>query len=212
MPHLVPGPRPADGTSANGGRRDELLALAEAVKAGDTGALRTFLVAIVPSQMRVVRRVLGPGRIDIEDVAYEAAYATVDGLSRFRGEGTVLNFACRVAALVAMNVRRADSARKRSATRVGDDVDTAFEGPSPEESAGNASLAPIVRELFGTLSEPLAQALALHVVLGYTIAEIAEAASIPEETVRSRLRLGKQALRKRVLSHPILREAVGNEP
>jgi RNA polymerase sigma-70 factor (ECF subfamily) len=185
----------------------------DAVKAGDAGALRTFLSTIVPHQMRVVRRVLGPGRIDVEDVAYEAAYATVDGLGRFRGEGTVLHFACRVAALVAMNARRADATRKRAGVR-DDRASEALpsEAPSPEDAARAASLAPIVRELFATLSPPLAEALALHVVLGYTVAEIAEAASVPEETVRSRLRLGKQALRKRVLSHPVLREAVGSDP
>jgi RNA polymerase sigma factor (sigma-70 family) len=209
MPHLVPGSRAADAVS--GGRRDELLGLADAVKAGDESALRTFLSAIVPHQMRVVRRVLGPGRIDVEDVAYEAAYATVDGLSRFRGEGTVLHFACRVAALVAMNARRAEATRKRAGTRTQDSAELASEAPSPEDMAESTSLAPIVRELFSTLSQPLAEALALHVVLGYTVAEIAEAASVPEETVRSRLRLAKQALRKRVLSHPVLREAVGSE-
>jgi RNA polymerase sigma-70 factor (ECF subfamily) len=58
------------------------------------------------------------------------------------------------------------------------------------------------------LPDTLAEALALHVVLGYTVAEIAQAASLPLETVRSRLRLAKQALRKRVLNSPKLREAV----
>ena len=54
----------------------------------------------------------------------------------------------------------------------------------------------------GVRSAPHAEALALHVVLGYTVVEIAQAASLPVETVRSRLRLAKQALRKRVLSNP----------
>ena len=48
-------------------------------------------------------------------------------------------------------------------------------------------------------------------VLGYTVAEIAQTASLPLETVRSRLRLAKQALRKRVLGNPRLREAVDQE-
>ena len=69
---------------------------------------------------------------------------------------------------------------------------------------------PIVRELLATLPDALAEALALHVVLGYTVVEIAESASLPVETVRSRLRLAKQALRKRVLNNPKLREAAGS--
>ena len=89
---------------------------------------------------------------------------------------------------------------------------TAGQGLDPEQAALQASLAPIVRDLFGTLSAPHAEALALHVVLGYTVGEIAALAEVPDETVRSRLRLAKQALRKRVMSHPVLREVVGGEP
>jgi RNA polymerase sigma-70 factor (ECF subfamily) len=58
-----------------------------------------------------------------------------------------------------------------------------------------------------TLSEPLAEALTLHVILGYTVAEIAQSSGVSVETVRSRLRLAKQALRKLALSNPSLREA-----
>jgi RNA polymerase sigma-70 factor (ECF subfamily) len=172
------------------------------------------LAAIVPHQMRVVRRVLGPHRADAEDVTYEAAYAVVDGLARFSGESTVLYFACRVAVLLAMKVRRSEATQKRKRAEAElDAVQEPFaEGLDPEQAILQASLAPIVRELFGTLSAPHAEALALHVVLGYTVSEIAVLAEVPEETVRSRLRLAKQALRKRVMNHPALREVVGGEP
>jgi RNA polymerase sigma factor (sigma-70 family) len=167
------------------------------------------LSAIVPQLVRVVRSVLGPEHPDLEDVAYEAAYAVVDSLPTFRGEGTVLHFACRVTVLSAMNVRRRDAAQKRALVRTPTDLDSVeLDAPNPEENAQTSSLAPIVRELLATLPDALAEALALHVVLGYTVAEIAEAASLPLETVRSRLRLAKQALRKRVLNNPKLREAV----
>lgn len=192
-----------------GGRRDELLGLAGAVQRGDAQALSTFLSAIVPQLLRVVRSVLGPEHPDLEDVAYEAAYAVVEGLPRFRGEGTVLHFACRVTVLSAMNVRRRDAAQKRALRRAPTDLDQVeLDAPNPEENAQAAALAPIVRELLATLPDALAEALALHVVLGYTVAEIAQTASLPVETVRSRLRLAKQALRKRVLTNPRLREAV----
>jgi RNA polymerase sigma-70 factor (ECF subfamily) len=183
--------------------------LAAAVQRGDAQALSTFLSAIVPQLLRVVRSVLGPEHPDLEDVAYEAAYAVVEGLPRFRGEGTVLHFACRVTVLSAMNVRRRDAAQKRALMRAPKDLDEVeLDAPNPEENAQAAALAPIVRELLATLPDALAEALALHVVLGYTVGEIAQTASLPVETVRSRLRLAKQALRKRVLSNPRLREAV----
>ena len=206
---LIPGSRVSEPVPPGGGRRDELLGLAAAVQRGDAQALSTFLSAIVPQLLRVVRSVLGPEHADLEDVAYEAAYAVVEGLPRFRGEGTVLHFACRVTVLSAMNVRRRDAAQKRALLRAPTDLDQLeLDAPNPEESAQTASLAPIVRELLATLPDTLAEALALHVVLGYTVAEIAQAASLPVETVRSRLRLAKQALRKRVMNSPKLREAV----
>ncbi len=206
---LIPGSRPSEPAPPGGGRRDELAGLAAAVQRGDAQALGTFLSAIVPQLLRVVRSVLGPAHPDLEDVAYEAAYAVVEGLPRFRGEGTVLHFACRVTVLSAMNVRRRDAAQKRALVRSPTELDDlALDAPNPEDNAQAASLAPIVRELLATLPDTLAEALALHVVLGYTVGEIAQAASLPLETVRSRLRLAKQALRKRVLNNPKLREAV----
>jgi RNA polymerase sigma factor (sigma-70 family) len=206
---VIPGSRVSEPAPAGGSRRDELLGLAQAVQRGDADALRTFLSAIVPQLLRVVRSVLGPQHPDLEDVAYEAAYSVVEGLPRFRGEGTVLHFACRVTVLSAMNVRRRDAAQKRALVRAPTDLDAVeLDAPNPEENAQAASLAPIVRELLATLPNALAEALALHVVLGYTVGEIAQAASLPVETVRSRLRLAKQALRKRVMNSPKLREAV----
>jgi RNA polymerase sigma factor (sigma-70 family) len=212
MPRAIRGSRGGQ-TGVLATQHDELLALAEAVQKDDERALRTFLAAIVPHQMRVVRRVLGPNRADVEDVTYEAAYAAVDGLERFRGESTVLHYACRVAVLVAMKVRRAEATQKRTQAQASaEGAEEPFaEGLDPEQAALQASLAPIVRELFGSLSAPHAEALALHVVLGYTVAEIAQLSEVPDETVRSRLRLAKQALRKRVMSHPTLREVVGGE-
>jgi RNA polymerase sigma factor (sigma-70 family) len=206
---LIPGSRVSEPAPPGGGRRDELLGLAAAVQRGDAQALSTFLSGIVPQLLRVVRSVLGPEHPDLEDVAYEAAYAVVEGLPRFRGEGTVLHFACRVTVLSAMNVRRRDAAKKRALMRAPTELDEVeLDAPNPEENAQAAALAPIVRELLATLPDALAEALALHVVLGYTVGEIAQTAGLPVETVRSRLRLAKQALRKRVLSNPRLREAV----
>jgi RNA polymerase sigma-70 factor (ECF subfamily) len=111
-----------------------------------------------------------------------------------------------------MNVRRRDAAQKRPTVRAAGDPDSLESNVStPEREALRASLAPVVRELLATLPEPLAEALALHAVLGYTAGEIAEAADVPLETVRSRLRLARQALRKRALGDAILREALEKE-
>ena len=208
----LPGSRPSD-RPGPAQPHDELAELVTAIFGGDKAALRTFLSAVVPHLIRVVRRVLGPGHPDIEDVAQEAAYGVVDALPRFRGEGTVLHFACRTAVLTAMNVRRRDRTRKRDRMRDALDIDSiAADDESPEALAVQGALAPIVRQLLDVLPDPLAEALALHAVLGYTVSEIAQSAGVPVETVRSRLRLAKRALRKHILEDGTLREVAEVDP
>lgn len=213
MPRLVfraPGSeRPSSGAAP---AHDELRELAAAVLRRDAAALRTFLTEIVPDLVRVVRRVLGPNHPDVEDTAYEAAYGVVEALERFRGEGTIRHLACRVGVLTAMNVRRREAAKKRDRARADTDIERVEEdAPNPEERALAASLMPVVRELIGLLPEPLAESLTLHVVLGYTVPEIAEATGAPLETIRSRLRLAKIALRKSALGNPQLREVLESD-
>jgi RNA polymerase sigma factor (sigma-70 family) len=193
-------------------RHDELALLAGSVQRGNEAALRTLLVAITPHLLRTTRRVLGPQHPEVEDVAQESACAVVDALGRFRQETTFLNFACRIAVLTALSVRRRESRLKRSGQRDPQDPDELMsEDTSPEERAISAVLIPAVRELLHSLPEQQAETLALHTVLGYSLSEVAETCGVPVETVRSRLRLAKRALRERVLDDPQLREVAGIE-
>lgn len=188
--------------------RDELWELGKRAERGDARALRELLGTLVPELLRAARRVLGPSHPFLEDVAHDAAYAVVKQLPEFRGEGTLLNYARRVAVLTAMNMRRRDAAQKRAREREPLDPDTlAMNTSDPEQRASTEAFLPAVRELLDSLPEQLAEAFALHVMLGYTVNEIAALSKAPLETVRSRLRLAKQALRERALAHPVLRHA-----
>lgn len=186
-------------------RHDELEALARRADSGDPVAIRTFLTAVGPQILRVVRRVLGPSHADVEDAAQEAAFAVLGALARYRGESTVMHFASRVAVQTAMNYRRREAAQKRRA--LGDRVDLeaiADACQPPDAEADGRASAELVRELVATLPEAQAEALAMHCVLGFTVAEIAETSRLPVETVRSRLRLAKHALRDRARNTPRL--------
>jgi RNA polymerase sigma-70 factor (ECF subfamily) len=144
----------------------------------------------------------------LEDVAHDAAYAVLERLSEFRGDSTLLNFARRFAVLTAMNARRRDMAQKRARLRDAIEPDAIVsDALDPEQRVSTDSFLPVVRELLDSLPEPLAEAFALQVILGYSVEEIAELTGAPHETVRSRLRLAKQALRQRALAHPVLRQA-----
>jgi len=192
-------------------KTDPLLELARSVIDGDRRALRTFLVTVTPHLLRVVRKVLGANHADVDDIAQEAAYAVIEALPRHRGECSVLHFACRVAVLTAMNARRREATRKRASKReVGAEIELfPSETVAPEDAAIARVRAQAVRELMDTLPAEQAEVLAMHVVLGYTVREIADASRTPLETLRSRLRLAKQALRERIAADPELGKIVG---
>jgi RNA polymerase sigma factor (sigma-70 family) len=178
---------------------DELGALARRAAAGEARAVQTLLATLLPQMLRVVRRVLGAHHPEVEDVTQESASSLLDALPRFRGQSSVLHFACRVAVLSAMSHRRKRATLKRALLTDSevpiDDVASSVTLPDSELMQRRSAEA--VRQLLDTLPLAQAEVLALHCVLGYTIAEIADAASVSVETVRSRLRLAKQHARER---------------
>ncbi|MGC4067450.1 MAG: RNA polymerase sigma factor [Polyangiaceae bacterium] len=199
-------PRPAKPS------QDELVLLAEAAARRDERAIRTLIHIVGPHLLRTVRAVLGRAHPAIDDVAQEAVVEFLSALDRFRGEATVVHYACRVAVMCALHQRRREAAQRRALSpeygeRVVEDADTcAHDTTEPEELVDAQRSSAVVLELLSTLPENQAEAFALHVVLGHTVSEIAETLGAPTETVRSRLRLARQALRRKVQAHPLLRE------
>lgn len=194
---------------------DELAGLARAATQGDRSAAHALLVALAPHLLRTVRSLLGRNDADVEDIAQEAALVVLDALRSFRGESTVLRFATRTAVLVAMNARRKRAANKRGSklTSSERDLDAIIvSSDSPEQRLARARATEAVRELLLTLPAPQAEALALHCVAGASLAEIAATSGAPLQTVKSRLRLARQALREKLDAEPALLELLEGEP
>lgn len=181
----------------------ELAALAAR---GDRTAQRTLLVTVGPPLLRVVRGVLGSRHPDVEDVLQEAMAAVHAALPGFRGECRVLHFACRVAVQTALAARRRAGYRQRITPATAPDA--LADVPSGERSPGEAHRAAecrrALRHLLDELPEPQAEALVLHTVLGYSLAETADAQRVPLNTARSRLRTALASLRARVAADPAL--------
>lgn len=174
---------------------DELRDLATAAATGDRAAVRRVVGSVAPSVFRVVRTVLGTSGALAEDVTQDALLAIVRALSTFRGECGFLHYACRIAARVAMTARRARAAEAHVEPLEADDaLDVAVSGEDPEAPRRRA----LLRALLDELPEAQAETLALRVMLGYSLHEVAEATGAPLNTVRSRLRLAKEALRSRI--------------
>jgi RNA polymerase sigma factor (sigma-70 family) len=182
------------------GAHDELAELATRAGRGEVKAIRTLLVSVLPAMLRVVRRVLGAHDSEVEDVTQDSASNLLEALPRFRGEASVLHFACRVAVLCAMSARRKRATLKRALLSDAElpVEELMSETRLPDQQLAERRSAEILRELLDTLPLAQAEVLALHCVVGYTVAEIAAAAGVSPETVRSRLRLAKQHERGRV--------------
>jgi len=194
---------------------DELAGLARAAAKGDRSATHALLVALAPHLLRTVRSLLGRSNPDAEDVAQEAALVVIGALPSFRGESSVQRFATRTAVLVAMNARRKRAASKRGGEQPAwsTDLDELVAQPDgPEQRLVQAQAAQAVRALLLTLPAAQAEALALHCVGGCTLAEIAEATHAPLQTVKSRLRLARRALRLTLDGKPALLELLEGDP
>ena len=200
----------ADSASWNEPRSvaDPLRTLAARAARGEAAAEQTLLVAVGPPVLRVVRRILGTRHPEVQDVCQEASVALLSALPRFEGQCTVLHFACRVAVLTAMNARRRASHRGSHASL---DLaeEAADDGLSPVQIAEAARRRAMLRQLLDELPWSQAEALSLHVVLGYTVEETASAVGATPNTVRSRLRRALAALRRRINADSNLLELIG---
>jgi RNA polymerase sigma-70 factor (ECF subfamily) len=112
--------------------------------------------------------------------------------------------------LVSMNVRRREASHSRKTETFTElqEVVSALP-PTPEDRLLGERAASAIRKLLSSLPEAQAEVLGLHHVVGLTMPEIAAVTGAPLETVRSRLRLGRNAVRLRVLEDRRLLEVVG---
>jgi RNA polymerase sigma-70 factor, ECF subfamily len=204
MMRIRPGAPRADEELEARRPRDELVTLARAAAGGSSDAVRTLIMSVTPAILRTVRGVMGTAHPDVEDVAQESVWRLVNALPGFRYECGVLHFACKVAVHTALNARRRE--RRRGGGRVDalEPEDHAHPGPAPSEELASAARRESVRELFAALPTAQAEAFVMHIVLGFSIEETADACEVPANTVRSRLRLAKQAMRMRAAANPAL--------
>jgi RNA polymerase sigma-70 factor (ECF subfamily) len=182
------------------------LELARAAASGDVTATRRLLESVAPRMMRVVQIVLGARHPDVDDVMQQSLIALVQALPAFRGECAPASYASRIA------VRTAVVARKRarlvqSRNEDGIDADTiASSRAAPSEEAGAQRRKMLIRDLLAEIPDEQAESMALRFVLGWSLDEVARATNAPVNTVRSRLRLAKAALKRRIVSDPMLLE------
>lgn len=200
---------PAVGLPSNEERAREL---ATRASSGDLAATQDFLAYVWPTLTRVAAGVLGARHAELDDAVQQSMIALVRALPAFRGECHPAGYASRITLRVALRVRRnvkRDTTRREALEQLssGEDDGTGAAGPS-DETLGSRRRE-LLRELLEDLPEEQAEALTLRVVMGWSLDEVARASGAPVNTVRSRVRLAKEALRARIEAQPALAELRG---
>jgi RNA polymerase sigma-70 factor (ECF subfamily) len=179
-------------------REDPLADLAAKALNGCPNAERKLLRKLAPHLNRVVREILGPGG-DSDDCLQEALVAVSNALASFRGDCTFLHFAIRIAIRYAVSARRRSNFARQRTDRVAQ-----LEKPLiwVDHDSGATALASRrwteLRTLLARLPAGQARSFALHAVFDYSPKEISAATGVPVNTVRSRIRLAREAMRREI--------------
>jgi len=172
-----------------------LTELAEnAVRTGEPAAVRRFLEGIAPSVRGVCRAVMGTGHADLEDAIQECLIEILRALPKYRFEGTIVGYASRIALRCSIAARKRGRSREQRARLLADlEAVTATSG-THDAGPGLWFLCDIIDEL----PKVQAEAVVMRMVLGYSVEEIAVATHVPVNTSKSRLRVAKEYLRRRL--------------
>lgn len=198
-----PAPATVAAGDRTGARRrmepDEIATLVRRAQDGHGTALEPLLAYLAPHLLRAVRVLLGPKHPDLEDVVQEVLIAVMDALPSFRGESTLLHFAIRIAARRTTTVRRRAHSVRGWVEQLWRREEPLLIGPpSPGDETVAERRRRLLHALISELPDAQADALVMRAGLGYSIEEVADLTRAPVNTVRSRLRLAKEALRRRI--------------
>jgi RNA polymerase sigma factor (sigma-70 family) len=183
--------------------------MATRAAAGDLAATQEFLAYVWPTLTRVAAGVLGARHADLDDAVQQSMIALVRALPAFRGECHPAGYASRITLRVALRVRRnvkRDVTRREALGNLESDDDAVL---ATNDDALGSRRRELLRELLEDLPEEQAEALTLRVVMGWSLEEVSRASGAPVNTVRSRVRLAKEALRARIEMQPALAELKG---
>lgn len=158
---------------------------------GRREAAESLLMELLP-RVRNLVRYLVHGDGEVEDISQEALIALLRGLSTYRGEGQFQSWVDRVVARTTFAwLKRA----RGNEARRGDDSAELMAVPSEDAPPDEYVHRRRMVMLLDRIPDEQRHAMVLHHVLGMSVPEVSDELGIPFETIRSRLRLGRTALR-----------------
>ena len=175
--------------------------LARAALGRDPAVVQGFLLAISPAIRRACRSVMGAQHTELEDTIQDCLIDVTRARPSYRFEGNLIGYVSKIAVRRALVARRRSVARVRHLQLLEDLRDQAAVDPG----IGDIERAEVMRDLIRRLRPIQAETLVLRAVLGFSMEEIAGLTEVSVNTVKTRLRLGKTALRRLIVwraGHP----------
>ena len=191
---LAPVRTATEPAQARKGAHADLTALALAARAHEPAATRAFLLATAPLVRGVCRSVLGAGHVELDDTIQECLIKIVGALPQYRAEGSASNYAQQIALHCAIATRKRARARELRLRLLAEEA-SAHTFDVHVDSLPSLRL---VRDVIDDLPEVQAEAMLMRIILGFSFDEIALATNVSINTVKSRLRVAKENLRRRL--------------
>jgi RNA polymerase sigma-70 factor (ECF subfamily) len=199
---LLPGGDPA------GPARETLddAQLLAAVRAGDARAATALYERSRPTVERTVRKLLGRGDQDQQDICQHAMVEIVRSIDRYRGESPLDAWIASLAAHVVYKALRHRRVERRVLS--GADPQDVVGRDQPGRAAQDRSTIDRVRRHLEAMDHGRAWAFLLHDVHGYDLKEMAAIMAVSPAAAQSRLVRGRKELRDRIAADADLADAL----
>jgi RNA polymerase sigma-70 factor (ECF subfamily) len=183
--------------------------LLTSIRAGDADAATALHDRLRPVVERAVRRLIGAGDRDREDLVQQALIEIVTTAHRFRGDCPLDAWASTVSAhVVYKHIRRRVTERRIFEALQNDDV------PASRSLAADAAARSALRRVLAhldTIEEAKAWAYLLHDVCGYDLKEVAQITESTVAAAQSRLVRGRRELLEKLTADAELSEMLRGE-
>jgi len=186
-----------------------LTALARAALGNQPEHVRRFLEAIAPTVRRTCRGVMGPTHPDLEDAIQESLMDLVRALPQYRFEADVSRYAAKIALRVAIAERRKDRSRLESLRLLHQSRESRPLSLDPAGVVADVECSWLASLIVRKLKRTQAEAVLLRIFLGCSVEEIASVTGVPLNTAKTRLRAGKDKLRRHLEKQGYSPETVG---
>jgi len=179
----------------------ELLA---ALRAGDPSAATALHDRVRPQVDRTIRRLLGPGDVDHEDVAQQAMIELVFTIDRYRGDCSLDSWTATLTAhVVYKHIRRRKTERRLFGALDPDDASLRSPRRAGREAVARDLMQRVLAHL-DRIDENKAWTFVLHDVCGHDLREIAQITGVSVAAAQARLVRGRREIHERIAGDPEL--------